>query len=169
MKVDSRDDAMSDSGERVLGRVDAIAFQRYAVAVGDMNAIYFDDAAARAAGYPGIVAPPNYLTAVVEWGAGPTEAEMREDGNDERNIAKQLSGLSAEQLQGLRMMGGGQEIEFGQYVHPGDVVKYRRRLVEIYERDSKIGVLTFAVHESVYTNQDGALLAICRETNIGSK
>jgi acyl dehydratase len=153
----------------VLGEIRALDFQRYASAVGDLNPIYFDDEAARAAGYPGIVAPPNFLTSIIEWGLGPFEEEMREDGNHRDGIAQKLIGLTPEQLHGLRMMGGGNEIEFGKPVRPGDVITYRRRLVEVYERPSKMGMLLFAVHENLFTNQNGEMLAICRETNIGAK
>ena len=43
--------------------------QRYARAVGDLSPIYFDEDAARAAGYDGLVAPPTFVGhAVVEGG-----------------------------------------------------------------------------------------------------
>jgi acyl dehydratase len=153
----------------LLGEVRALDFQRYAVAVGDLNPIYFDDAAAREAGYPGIVAPPNFLTSIIEWGLGALETEMREDGNHRDGIARKLIGLTPEQLHGLRMMGGGNEIEFGEPVRPGDIVTATRRFVEAYERPSKMAPLLFAVHETTYVNQHGAVLAVCRETNIGAR
>lgn len=152
-----------------LGEIRALDFQRYAVAVGDLNPIYFDDVAARAAGHPGIVAPPNFLTSIIEWGLGPLESEMREDGNHRNGIAQKLIGVAPEQLQGLRMMGGGNEITFGKPVRPGDFVTLTRRLVETYERPSRMGALVFFVHENTYTDQNGEMLAICRETNIGAR
>jgi acyl dehydratase len=155
--------------ERQLGVIRALDFQRYAVAVGDLNPIYFDDAAARDAGYPGIVAPPNFLTSIIEWGLGPLRSEMREDGNHRDGMTLKLIGLTKDQLHGLRMMGGGNQIELGQPVRPGDVVTCRRRLVEVYEKPSKMGQLVFIVHENTYINQQGAMLAVCRETNIGAK
>ncbi len=52
-------------GELVAGptvaTVTAAGAQRYAQAVGDLNPIYFDEAAAHAAGYPSLVAPPTYV------------------------------------------------------------------------------------------------------------
>lgn len=152
-----------------LGEVRALDFQRYAAAVGDMNPIYFDDDAARAAGYPGIVAPPNFLTSIIEWGLGPLENEMREDGNHKGAIAQKLIGMKPEDLEGLRMMGGGNEITFGDPVRPGDAVTLTRRFVETYERPSKMGKLVFIVHENTYLNQHGRMLAVVRETNIGAR
>ena len=152
-----------------LGEVRALDFQRYAATVGDLNPIYFDDEAARAAGYPGIVAPPNFLTSIIEWGLGPLESEMREDGNHQGAIAEKLIGMKAEDLEGLRMMGGGNEITFGDPVRPGDAVTLTRRFVETYERSSRMGKLVFIVHENTYTNQHGRTLAVVRETNIGAR
>src|SRR6516225_7415442 len=52
--------------------------QRYALATGDLNPIYFDESAARAAGYAGIVIPPLFLA----WALAPHRSlgELRQDG-----------------------------------------------------------------------------------------
>jgi acyl dehydratase len=144
-----------------LGEITALAFQRYAIAVGDLNPIYFDDAAARAAGYPGVVAPPNFLSSVLGWEAGPAENELLEDGTEPKNLVPEI--------QGLRLMGGGHDLTFGQPVRPGDVITARRKLLDLYERESKMGSLTFAISEIVYTNQRGEHVVTCRETVIAAK
>jgi acyl dehydratase len=146
---------------RQLGEITALMFQRYAVAVGDLNPIYFDDAAARAAGYAGVVAPPNFLTSVLGWEPGPPEADLMEDGNERKVVIAEI--------EGLRLMGGGQELTFGQPVRPGDVVTARRKLVDVYQREAKFGLLTFAISDIVYTNQRGEHLVTCRETVIAAK
>lgn len=144
-----------------IGEITALMFQRYAIAVGDLNPIYFDDAAARAAGYPGIVAPPNFLTSVLGWEPGPPEGELQPDGTEEK--------LLTPEIRGLRLMGGGHELTFGQPVRPGDVVTARRKLVDLYQREAKFGLLTFAVSDIVHTNQRGEHLVTCRETVIAAK
>jgi acyl dehydratase len=146
---------------QALGEITALMFQRYAIAVGDLNPIYFDDAAARAAGHPGIVAPPNFLTSVLGWQPGPPEGELLPDGTEEK--------LLAPEIRGLRLMGGGHELTFGQPVRPGDVVTARRKLVDLYQREAKFGQLTFAISDIVYTNQRGEHLVTCRETVIAAK
>lgn len=146
---------------RALGEVTAIAFQRYAIAVGDLNPIYFDDGAARDAGYPGIVAPPNFLTSILGWDAGPPEGELLTDGTEATNLVPEI--------QGLRLMGGGHELSFGVPVRPGDAITVRRKLVDLYQRNSKMGALTFAVSEIVYTNQRGEHVVTCRETVIAAE
>ncbi len=146
---------------RAIGEITALMFQRYAIAVGDLNPIYFDDAAARAAGYPGIVAPPNFLTSVLGWDAGPAEPDLLEDGTERAVLVPEI--------EGLRLMGGGHELAFGQPVRPGDVVTARRKLVDLYQREAKFGLLTFAVSDIVYTNQRDEHLVTCRETVIAAK
>ena len=145
----------------VLGEITALMFQRYAIAVGDLNPIYFDDTAARAAGYPGIVAPPNFLTSVLGWEAGPAEGDLLDDGTEAK--------LLVPEIRGLRLMGGGHELTFGQPIRPGDVVTARRKLVDLYQREAKFGLLTFSVSDIVYTNQRGEHLVTCRETVIAAK
>ena len=144
-----------------IGEVTALMFQRYAIAIGDLNPIYFDDAAARAAGYPGIVAPANFLTSVLGWQAGPAEPDLLADGTEARILVPEI--------RGLRLMGGGHDLTFGQPVVPGAVVTARRKLVDLYERQAKFGLLTFAVSDIVYTDQRGEHLVTCRETVIAAK
>ncbi len=156
-------DEIAKRPERVreIGAITALMFQRYAIAVGDLNPIYFDAVAARAAGHPGIVAPPNFLTSVLGWDAGPTEGDLLEDGTERAVLVPEI--------EGLRLMGGGHELTFGQPVRPGDIVTARRKLVDLYQREAKFGLLTFAISDIVYTNQRGDHLVTCRETVIAAK
>jgi acyl dehydratase len=50
--------------EPVVHEVEKNAIRRFAEALGDPNAIYVDEAAARAAGYPSLVAPPTFAYAL---------------------------------------------------------------------------------------------------------
>ncbi len=159
--ADSRDASSAVATTRVLGEVTALMIQRYAIAVGDTNRLYFDNEYARACGYPGIIAPPNFLPAILGWEAGPTEQELLEDGND--------PSLVLPELRGCRLMGGGQQLTFGQPVRPGDIVTAERRLVDFYEKQAKAGRLIFAVSEIRYTNQHGEHLLDCRETLIAAR
>jgi acyl dehydratase len=145
---------------RLLGEVRAVDFQRYALAVGDLNPVYFDAAAARAAGYPGIVAPPNFITSIRVWDAGVAEDALRADGSEPDNYPAELIGR--------RLMGGGQDLQFTQPVRPGDVVTESRRITEVRERQTKTGTLLFVVQEIVFSNQREEVLAILRETLIGA-
>ena len=146
---------------QVIGQITALMFQRYAIAVGDLNPIYFDDAAARVAGYTGIVAPPNFLSSVLGWEAGPAEPDLLVDGTE--------TGFLPPEMRGLRLMGGGHDLTFGQPVTPGAIVTARRKLIDLYEREAKFGSLLFAISNVVYTDQHGNHLMTCRETYIAAK
>jgi acyl dehydratase len=135
--------------------------QRYAIAVGDENPLYFDDAYARACGYPGIIAPPNFLPAILGWSAGPPERDLLADGTE--------SSLVPPEIAGLRLMGGGQALSFGQPVVPGDDITARCKLVDMHQRQGRSGELIIAVTETIYTNQCNNHLVTSRATIIAAK
>jgi acyl dehydratase len=144
----------------VLGEITAAMIGRFAMVVGESNPLYFDDAYARAHGYPGIVAPPSYLAAVLGWGDGPREEALMADGSD--------PALVLPETVGHRFMGGGQALEFFAPVCAGDTVTARKRLADVYERQASSGTLIFMVSETVFQNQRGENLMRCRETLIAS-
>jgi len=153
---------MSEKAEQVEERVIQVTqlqMQRFAQAVGDLNPIYFDEAAAREAGYKGIVAPPTFLTSLLNLQAGPPEADLRQDGLDPAIFPGPIRPDAA-------LMGGGQEIELQRPIYAGDTITLRRRLISSHERDSSMGRLTFVVAETRYTNQAGETVAVVRDTTI---
>jgi len=141
-----------------VGEIRAIDFQRYAIACGDRNPIYFDDEAARKAGYPGIVAPPQYLTSVIAWEAGPLDEELAIDGVKRNRLPPEL--------EGKRGMGGGHDLVFHRAVRPGDKVTAYRRFAGKSEKDSKLGRMTLMVWEIRYEDEHGEPIATCRSTTI---
>lgn len=145
--------------ERVLGAVLRKDFQRYAATVGDFNPLYFDEDAARAAGYPGLIAPPLYLSSVMGWQAGPPESTLREDGLADID-------LLPVPLPGLRVMGGGQDLEFVSAVHEHAQVSLHRELADVQWRTGRSGaILLFTVRRD-YFDLRGQLLVRCHETFI---
>ncbi|MGE0801982.1 MAG: MaoC family dehydratase N-terminal domain-containing protein [Lautropia sp.] len=144
---------------RELGTITRAMIARFAVSIGDPSPIYFDDDKARAAGHPGIIAPPTFLPAILGWGAGPAESELLADGNDPELVPPEIAGC--------RMMGGGQALRFGVPVQPGDTVTARKRVVEMRHRRSRSGApMVLMVTETSYFNQRDELLVCCRETLI---
>jgi len=95
-----------------LGVMRALDFQRFAIAVGVAEGPTFDRDEALAAGHPDVVAPPLYLSAVLVWGPGPKEPDLQIDGSATES-------LGAVSFDGLRLMGGGQELTFYQPVVAG--------------------------------------------------
>lgn len=145
-----------------LGEVDRLLKQRFAVAVGDMNPLYFDAEAARAAGYAGVIAPPHYVTACVSgWLPGPPEADLRPDGTDR--------GFPWFPLEGWQLLGGGHEQQFLQPVYPGDRITVQRVLLDVTERPGRQGAVhTFFRLENRYFNQRAELVACTTDTVIAS-
>ena len=132
--------------------VDPVQAKRYAYAATDENPVYFDDAAARMAGYDGVIAPPTFVSSMLDYGAGPPESGLRPDG-----VAQYW--FPAIVRPGAQLMGGGQDIEFLQPVYQGDVVEVVRTVVDHYARPSaRFGELEFVVVESRVARPDGVLV-----------
>jgi len=104
-----------------LGLISAELIKRYAAAVGETNPLYSDSAYARAKGHRDVLAPPNFISAVITWGAGAAYAQLREDGTE---ADTHLPGVPAK---GVRVMGGGEEMTFMRPVVAGTVVPSERR------------------------------------------
>lgn len=143
-----------------LGAIRRGDFQRFAIAVGDLNPVYFDESAARAAGYPRLAAPPLYIASVMGWRPGPPEAELREDG-----LAEADSFLIP--IPGLRLMGGGQELGFHGAVLEDTVVTMRRELADVQLRAGRSGPLVVFAVRRTYVDERGVTLVTCVETFIG--
>jgi acyl dehydratase len=148
-------------GQRLADPVSAVITrreaQRYARAVGDLNPVYFDEAAARAAGYDGLVAPPTFVGhAVVEGG---TLADLREDG-------LWIDRGPKVRLEVKRTMFGGEEWEFRVPVLVGDTIKAERRLGAVEEKSGRSGPFVLLHYETTFTNQHDEVVAVSRLVGI---
>ena len=143
-------------GPPVTAEIMARDAQRYAMAVDDLNPVYFDEAAARAAGHRTLVAPPTFVGHVVA--ATKPLSELRTDG-----LYRSGSGLK---LGLTRVMAGGDAWEFFAPAYVGDVVTAESRLAEIVERDGAKGRFVTSVVETTFTDQHGAMIARLRQTAI---
>jgi acyl dehydratase len=131
--------------------------QRYARAVGDLADIYFDEAAARAAGYDGLVAPPTFVGhAVVE---GATLDDLRQDGLWIDRGTRVRLGVS-------RTMFGGEEWDFRAPVLVGDTITAQRRLGAVEEKDGRSGPFVLIHYETTFTNQRDEIVAVSRLVGI---
>jgi len=131
--------------------------QRYARAVGDLDPVYFDEDAARAAGYDGLVAPPTFVGhAVVE---GSTLDDLRVDGLWIDRGGKLRLAVS-------RNMFGGEEWEFHRPVLVGDTVTAQRRLGAVEEKEGRSGPFVLIHYETTFTNQHGEVVAVSRLVGI---
>lgn len=143
-----------------LGRMSAVHFARFAGATGDANPRYVDDAAARAQGFPGVVAPPLLLSSVMRWDAGPPEGGLRADG------AAAEDELASLPLAGLRLMGAGQDLEFVEPVVDGAQVTMEVTVDDVQLKRARSGPMLLVRLSRRYRDERGVELVRCRETFI---
>ena len=119
--------------------VEAGKIRLFCKAIGEENPIYVDEAAAKAAGYRAIPAPPTYLTAVTN------------DDPDKGGLLRLLNvdiGL---------ILHGEQHYEYLAPVHVGDKITCQQKVTDMY--DKKGGALWFVVSETSMKDQAGKLVA----------
>jgi acyl dehydratase len=114
----------------------------FAKAIGETHPVYTDEAAAKAAGYPSLPAPPTFIFA----------GEL--DANTLVPALKEM-GVNLD-----RILHGEQQFTYFAPVCAGDTISVESTFTDIY--DKKNGALEFLVKESVVTNQHGAKVAEMR-------
>lgn len=119
----------------VVYEVEKGHIRRFADAIGDPDPVYRDEAAARAAGHPAIVAPPTFPTALRP---DDPRAEM---GIDFRKV-----------------LHGEQSYEYRRPLYAGDVVAVTARIADIYEKTGKSGTMDFLVLETEGRDPAGEVL-----------
>jgi len=120
--------------------------REFARAIKDDNPLYFDpDYARREAG--GIVPPPTFTMTLAHW----------DDGR----------GRPALDLDLRRLLHGEQEFEYVQPIHAGDVLTATTRVADVFEKaGGRGGTMKFAILETEFKNQSGALVMRSRSTLI---
>lgn len=141
-----------------IDEIREIDFLRFANAVGgDLSVTMDSDSAAM--GLATITAPPLYLTAVSHWGWGPPETDLRSDGTSSEQLAEVP-------LEGLRLMGGGQSLQFYQPVVAGTSITIETRVNDVQLKNGRSGQLLLIEVERMFLS-DGKPVVRCIETFIG--
>jgi len=125
--------AIGKTYEPVTYAVGREKVREYAAAVGETNPLYFDLAAARAAGYADLVAPPMFAVVYGARAVGPA-------------ILDPEVGIDF-----ARMLHAGQEFLWGPLVVAGDDITTSASVKDISER----GGMSFYSFETVSQNQRG--------------
>ena len=136
--------------EPVTATITAKEAQRFALASDDLNPLYFDEGAARAAGYGATLVPPIFLA----WALAPARpvGEVRQDGLY-RGTGRRVT------LNVKRVMFGGEEWEFLEPVLAGDAITSETRLRSLEEKAGGSGAFVLQMTETAYTNQQGRVVA----------
>lgn len=143
---------------RGLGTLDRVSIGRYALTIGAADPAHYDPAAARTAGYPDVVAPPNMLAATVEWGIGTPEAQLQPDGlppDGDTPLGEDL---------GLRVMGAGEEMELVNPATAGAEVVLETTLETVTPKQTRAGTCVFVTTVHTFMSADGAVLNRNRRT-----
>jgi acyl dehydratase len=141
---------------RSLGTVDAVTIGRYALTIGATDPSHYDPAAARAAGHADVVAPPNLLAAMVEWGVGTPEPELEPDGTPHDGDVPLGDGL--------RVMGAGEEMELVAPVTAGTEVVLETTLESVTPKQTRAGTCVFVTTLNTFASADGGVLNRNRRT-----
>jgi acyl dehydratase len=132
--------AIGKKYEPVVYAVGREKIKEYSLAVGETNSLHLDVAAARAAGFTDVVAPPMFAVVYSAPAVGPPIF----DPEIELNFAM--------------MVHGGQEFVWGPLVVAGDEITTTAGVKDISEEDGR----GYYVFESISTNQRGE--QVCRGT-----
>ena len=126
-------------------------FRYFALAIGDTNPIYTDDAAARAAGYDGVTAPPTFVVETNQYMSGET---------DEHGYGGHSWGI---EIPGTRMIPRWPRLRVPPPGRGGRRAHAEWTVVDASERESRAGArLLEIISEARYLNQNGDLLAVNR-------
>ncbi len=111
----------------------------FAQAIGETNPVFVDEAAARAAGHPGLPLPPTFLFS------------MELDGPAPFAFIDRLG------IDPGRMLHGEQSFIYHRPAHAGEALTFTARIADIF--DKKGGALTFVVRETKVTDAAGGPVA----------
>jgi acyl dehydratase len=133
-----------------LGRA---SIRYFALAMGDDNPLYVDDAYARAAGYPSVIAPPTLICETCQYAHRPPDAGGYIGHEWHLPVA------------GCRLLRAANEYEFTRPILPDDRISVTWTLEDIVERSaSRGGTQLFVTSVARYRDAAGEVVAVNRET-----
>lgn len=130
--------------EPVVHDVEKNAIRRFAEALGDANPIYLDEAAAKGAGFSGLVAPPTFPVTLA--------------ANDRFRHSLDLGTRN--------ILHGEQVIEAARSVVAGDRITVKSKVADVQERTGASGSMDVLVIEDEGRDDKGDLVFRTRETLI---
>jgi acyl dehydratase len=140
------EEAVGVEGPPSVAEVTTSGIRLFARAVGHADPIFYDEATARERGYRGLVAPPGYLGTPV----------FRPGQRDPEMAAPRY------EIPYKRILNGGTTYEYVEPVIAGDVITSRSRITEFREREGSMGPMLITYRETVFTRDDGTVVAKMR-------
>ncbi|HVI94386.1 MAG TPA: MaoC family dehydratase N-terminal domain-containing protein [Anaeromyxobacter sp.] len=130
--------------EPVVHDVERTAIRRFADALGDPNPLYQDEAVAKSAGYPALVAPPTFAAALT--------------ANDRFRHSLDLGTRS--------ILHSEQQLEYARALVAGDRITVVSRVADVLERPSASGPMDVIVLEDEARDDKGEVVFRARATLI---
>jgi acyl dehydratase len=128
--------------EPAVHEVERGELRRFAEALGDPNPVYVDEAAARAAGYPALVAPPTYCAVLA--------------ANERFRQSLDLGTRAVLHVD--------QQLEQARPIFAGDSLTITSRVADVQERGSASGPMDILVVEDEARDPQGQLVFRTRST-----
>ena len=122
--------------------VNAELIETFTRSIGETNPVFTDAAAAQAAGYTGVLAPPTLVTMLV------------------RNVELPDIDLKF----GRARFHAGQRVQARAPIVAGDSLMASSHLKEVYPKTGRSGTMVFTVWETTFTNQNGVVVADVQES-----
>jgi acyl dehydratase len=116
--------------------------QAFIQSVGETSPIFTDEAAAVAAGYRGLVAPPTLCTVLVH----------------------RVSLPSIDLKFGKMQVHAGQRVQPRRPIVAGDQITASSHLKDVYAKTGRSGTMVFIVWETTFRNQNGVVVADVQES-----
>lgn len=126
----------------VVYEVERGHIRRFAEAIEDTNPLWQDESQARKTPHGGIITPPTFARAFIA---------LDED-----------EGLSSE----ARVLDAGSEWEYFGSIKAGDRITVTSKLADLYQKEGRLGTMTFHVREVTFKNQYGQVVVTRRDTSI---
>jgi acyl dehydratase len=128
--------------------------RRYVEAMGDANSIYIDDAAARRAGRPGVVAPPAMLPVWTMAGYRATIDAPRATTNPNRGVFVALAEAGFTLTPGVSLTH-----RYARELHLGEQVRAEGAIAAVSEeKQTALGAAYFVDLRSEYRDEEGAIV-----------
>lgn len=133
--------------------IDKTSVRMFARSVGYSDPVYYDEAAAKAAGYRSLPAPPGYLGTPVYNPAG-------------SGAGRRGPGMPEPRRPLTRVLNGGTDIEYLADICAGDVLTSTSAVASLEERQGSIGEMMITTTKTTYRNERGEPVAIATGTGI---